>query len=77
MAASQLGGESSLAGLDRSRADRAGPLLTPVPFAPSRSAARLAGRSVRYRAQQGRGGKIGIHTPEAIGPRPDTLTVDC
>jgi hypothetical protein len=44
MATSQLAGESSLAGLDRSRADRAGALLAPVPFAPSRSAARLAER---------------------------------
>ncbi|MDT3446837.1 transposase, partial [Pseudofrankia sp. BMG5.37] len=44
MAASQLGGESSLAGLDRSRADRAGTLLAPVSFPPSRTAARLAER---------------------------------
>jgi hypothetical protein len=44
MAASQLEGESSLVGLDRCRADVAGALLAPVPFAPSRTAARLAGR---------------------------------
>ncbi|MDT3446270.1 MULTISPECIES: transposase [unclassified Pseudofrankia] len=44
MASSQLQGESALVGLDRSRADRAGAWLAPVPCAPSRTAARLAGR---------------------------------
>ncbi len=44
MAVGQLRGESSLSGLDRCRADVAGALLAPVPFAPSRTAARLAGR---------------------------------
>lgn len=44
MAVSQLEGESSLAGLDRSRVDAAGAWLAPVPFAPSRTAARLAER---------------------------------
>ncbi|SBW24410.1 hypothetical protein FDG2_4142 [Candidatus Protofrankia californiensis] len=44
MATSQLEGESSLAGLDRSRADAAGALLAPVPFASSRTTARLAQR---------------------------------
>ncbi|WP_322756503.1 hypothetical protein [Frankia sp. Cas3] len=44
MATSQLAGESSLAGLGRSRADAAGARLAPVPFAPSRTAARLAER---------------------------------
>ena len=44
MAVGQLAGQASLAGLDRLRLDTVGGVLAPVPFAPSRTAARLAGR---------------------------------
>ncbi len=44
MATAQLAGQDCLAGLDRVRADAASALLTGAPVAPSRTAARLAGR---------------------------------
>ena len=44
LATAQLAGQATLAGLDRLRLDEAGGLLAGVPFAPSRTAARLAGR---------------------------------
>ena len=44
MATAQLVGQDCLAGLDRVRADAGSALLTEAPVAPSRTAARLAGR---------------------------------
>ncbi len=44
MATAQLVGQDSLAGMDRIRADAGSALLTEAPVAPSRTAARLAGR---------------------------------
>ena len=44
LATAQLAGQVTLSGLDRLRCDEAGGLLAGVPFAPSRTAARLAGR---------------------------------
>lgn len=44
MATAQLAGQDCLAGMDRVRADAGSALLTGAPVAPSRSAARLAGR---------------------------------
>ncbi|KJE19290.1 transposase family protein [Frankia torreyi] len=44
LATGQLAGQATLAGLDRLRLDEAGGLLAAVPFAPSRTAARLSGR---------------------------------
>lgn len=44
LATAQLLGEDAWVGLDRCRADRAGAALAPVPWAPSRTAATLAGR---------------------------------
>jgi len=44
MASAQLAGQDCLAGMDRVRADAGSALLTEAPVAPSRTAARLAGR---------------------------------
>ncbi|OHV59937.1 transposase [Pseudofrankia sp. BMG5.36] len=44
LAGAQLAGRASLSGLDRLRLDAVGGVLAGVPFAPSRTAARLAGR---------------------------------
>ncbi|CAI7976114.1 Tnp_DDE_dom domain-containing protein [Frankia sp. Hr75.2] len=44
LASAQLAGQASMSGLDRLRLDEAGGLLAVVPFAPSRTAARLSGR---------------------------------
>jgi hypothetical protein len=44
LASAQLAGQATLAGLDRLRLDEAGGWLAGVPFAPSRTAARLSGR---------------------------------
>ncbi|SNQ49786.1 hypothetical protein FRACA_3730001 [Frankia canadensis] len=44
LASAQVAGQATLSGLDRLRSDEAGGLLAAVPFAPSRTAARLAGR---------------------------------
>ncbi|MBX6388995.1 MAG: transposase [Frankia sp.] len=45
LATAQLAGQATLSGLDRLRLDEAGGLLAGVPFAPSRTAARLSARS--------------------------------
>lgn len=64
LACAQLAGEDYLVGLDRRRADAAGEVLSPVPTAPSTTAATLAKRfnTARWRAVETAVGQVSATT---------------